>query len=47
MIATATTPGSVREFLAAAPGAFHGWVTRRPLNLVLFCVAAVVMGAGS
>jgi hypothetical protein len=47
MTVTVPAPGSVREFLAAAPEVFYGWVTRRLLNLVLFCVAAIVVGAGA
>ncbi|HEV2691442.1 MAG TPA: hypothetical protein VG347_00950 [Verrucomicrobiae bacterium] len=44
---TTITPRSLRQFLAAAPEAFYGWMVGKPLNLVLFCVVAVVAGAGS
>lgn len=47
MTVNTPVPGSVSEFLAAAPESFYGWVTRRPLNLVVFCVVSVVAGAGS
>src|SRR5882757_9223640 len=47
MTATTPAPRSVGEFLAAAPDAFYGWMVRRPLNLVLFCVVAVAVGAGA
>jgi hypothetical protein len=47
MTASAPTPGSVSEFLAAAPDAFYAWMVRRPLNLVLFCTVSIAVGAGA
>src|SRR5450756_323916 len=47
MTVATPVPGSVRDFLAAAPEAFYAWMVRRPMNLVMFCLVAVVAGAGS
>jgi hypothetical protein len=40
-------PRSVDAFLRAGPESFQEWVTRRQLHLIVFCVAAIVVGAGS
>ena len=47
MTTTIQAPKSVGAFLAAAPEVFYEWVVRRQSNLVSFCVAAIVIGAGS
>jgi hypothetical protein len=47
MTASTPAPGSVSEFLAAAPDAFYAWMVRRRLNLVLFCVVVIAVGAGA
>ncbi|HEX4351164.1 MAG TPA: hypothetical protein VH251_12290 [Verrucomicrobiae bacterium] len=40
-------PRSVDAFLRAGPESFHEWVTRRQSYLMVGCVAAIVIGAGS
>jgi len=38
---------AIGDFLRAEPERFRDWIVRRQLNLVIFCVAAIVIGAGS
>jgi len=38
--------GSISVFLRARPELLREWVLRRQLNLVMFCVVAIVIGAG-
>ncbi len=45
--AAAPSPTSVGAFLAAKPERFYEWVAHRQLNLVAFCMATIVIGAGS
>jgi hypothetical protein len=40
-------PDAIGRFLRARPEQFHGWVLHRQLNLVVFRVAAIVMGSGA
>ncbi len=40
-------PGSVGAFLRAEPERFREWMLRRQGNLAGFCIAAIVIGAGS
>lgn len=47
MTATGNVPWSVGVFLRAEPECFRDWIVRRQLNLVIFCVAVIVLGAGS
>jgi len=47
MNATSDAPNSVGVFLRAGPECFQDWVARQQSNLVAFCVAAIVIGAGS
>jgi len=46
MTAASTVLKSVGEFLRAGPERFHELVVRRQGNLVVFCVTAIVVGAG-
>jgi len=41
------SPRSVDAFLRAGPESFHEWVTRRQSALMVGCVAAIIIGAGS
>lgn len=47
MIATPGTPKSIGAFLRAEPKRFRGWMLCQQGHLVLFCVVAIVAGAGS
>ena len=47
MTATTEIPKSIGAFLRAEPESFREWMLRRQGNLVAFCVAAIVIGAGS
>jgi len=47
MLAVPCAPGSVGDFLRAEPGRLRDWVTQRPSRLIAFCVAAIVLGAGT
>lgn len=47
MFAAPCIPNSVGVFLRAGPERLREWVTRRQANLVGFCVAAIVIGAGA
>ena len=47
MIAASTAPKSISAFLRAEPERFYEWVMCRQGRLVGFCVAAIVIGAGS
>jgi hypothetical protein len=47
MTAIACPPGSVGDFLRAGPERLHDWVRERPSRLIAFCVAAIVIGAGT
>src|SRR6185503_4710572 len=40
-------PDFVGTFLRAEPVKIHGWVVRRVTGLSAFCIAAIVIGAGS
>jgi len=46
MTAALAIPKLVDAFLHAKSEAFHDWVSRRPMKLAVFCVAAIVLGAG-
>ena len=43
----AAAPTSLDAFLRAGPQTLHDWVMRRQAVLVAFCVAAILVGAGS
>jgi hypothetical protein len=47
MTAITCTHSSVGDFLRAGPERLHDWVRERPSRLIAFCVAAIVIGAGS
>jgi hypothetical protein len=47
MTSASVLPKSIDAFLRAGPENFHEWVMRRQLALPAFCVAAIVVGAGS
>jgi hypothetical protein len=47
MPTAACNPNSPGVFLRAEPARLREWITRRPSNLAWFCVAAIVIGAGS
>lgn len=47
MIAASETPKSIGTFLRAEPECFRGWLLRQQRSLVVFCVVAIVVGAGS
>ena len=47
MTSTAPAPKTFGECLAAGPDIFYEWVVRRQGRLMLFCVFAIVVGAGS
>jgi len=47
MPTAATNPNSPAAFLRAEPARLREWITRRQANLVVFCVAAIVIGAGA
>ena len=40
-------PGAIGVFLRAGPERLREWVLHRQLNLVIFCVVAIVLGAGA
>ena len=43
----AAVPKSFDAFLRAGPEGLHEWVIRRQMALVVFCLVAIVFGAGS
>jgi len=43
----AAVPKSFDAFLRAGPEGLHDWVMRRQMALVVFCLVAIVFGAGS
>jgi len=47
MIAQADHPGSVASFLRAETPCIRGWIVSRTTGLTGFCIAAIVVGAGS
>lgn len=47
MTSVSALPKSFDAFLRAGADSFDGWVTRRQAALLGFCIAAVVIGAGS
>jgi hypothetical protein len=47
VIAASESPKSIGAFLRAEPERFRGWIFRQQGNLVVFCVVAIVVGAGS
>ena len=47
MTAATEIPKSIGAFLRAEPEHFREWMLRRQGNLVGFCIAAIVVGAGS
>jgi hypothetical protein len=47
MPVAASHPNSPAAFLRAEPTRLREWITRRQSNLVGFCVAAIVIGAGT
>jgi hypothetical protein len=47
MLAAPYAPGSVSDFLRAGPERLHDWVLQCPWRLILFCVTAIVLGAGT
>ena len=47
MTTLSTLPRSLDAFLRAAPENVHDWVMRRQSALMVACVAAIVLGAGS
>jgi hypothetical protein len=40
-------PNSPAAFLRAEPACLRDWIARRQANLILFCTAAIVVGAGA
>ena len=47
MIVAPCIPGSVADFLRAGPERWHDWVNQRPFRLIVFCVATIIIGAGT
>jgi hypothetical protein len=47
MTSASAIPKSFDAFLRAGPEGFHQWVMRRQMLLVAFCLASIVIGAGS
>lgn len=47
MPTAACNPNSPAAFLRAEPTRLREWITRRQSNLVVFCVSAIVIGAGT
>jgi hypothetical protein len=47
MTTASAVPKSVDAFLRAGPEHFHEWITRRQAKLLVFCIASIVIGAGS
>ena len=47
MMTAAAIPRAFDAFLRAGPEGFQEWVMRRQTALVAFCIAAIVIGAGS
>ena len=46
VIATQKTPKSIGDFLRAKPECFRGWMLSQQGYLVVFCIMAIVAGAG-